>query len=129
VKQTTYVTEVVACVALACARQSVLLFYKRIFDTRKFGVTVWIMSFLNLGWMIAFVCVFLFQCTPVDEVWKTPQGKRKHCIRTYANYYYAIISVILDFLVLSMPWTVIWRLHMPFGRKVAVTGIFMLGAM
>jgi len=87
------------------------------------------MSALNLGWIVAFLFVFIFRCTPITKVWKQQQGERKHCIGIESNYAYAVSSVVLDILVLSMPWPIVWKLHMPTRQKIAVTGIFMLGAM
>jgi hypothetical protein len=124
-----YITPVLAAIGLGCARWSVLLLYYRIFETRSFRYAVYVMSALNLGWMIAFVFGFIFQCIPVDQVWKSQHGKRKHCIGIDANYAYAVSSVILDVLTLSMPWPMIWRLHMQLKKKIAVTGIFLLGGM
>jgi hypothetical protein len=125
----TYITPIVASVALGCARWSVLLLYYRIFETRIFRFSVYVMSALNLGWIISFLFVFIFRCTPIEQVWKQQQGQRKHCIGIESNYAYAVSSVVLDVLVLSMPLPMIWRLHMQLRQKIAVTGIFMLGAM
>ncbi|TVY93247.1 Satratoxin biosynthesis SC1 cluster protein [Lachnellula willkommii] len=124
----TYITPILASIALGCARWSVLMLYYRIFNTRVFRRSVYVMSALNLGWIIAFVFVFVFRCTPITEVWTSQQGQRKHCIKIQSNYAYATSSIILDVMVLSMPWPVIWKLHMPFRQKIAVTAIFMLGA-
>lgn len=126
----TYITPILAGIAIGCARWSVLLLYYRIFDiSRIFRYAVFFMMGLNIGWIITFVFVFVFRCTPIKQVWESQQGERKHCIGIQSNYAYAVSSVVLDIMVLSMPWPMIWKLHMAFRQKIAVTAIFMLGAM
>jgi hypothetical protein len=39
-----------------------------------------------------------------------------------------VSGVILDGLVLTLPWHPVWKLNMPTRRKVVVSGIFLLGA-
>ncbi|KAK3369962.1 hypothetical protein B0H63DRAFT_551906 [Podospora didyma] len=124
----TYVTPIIGSLALGCARWSVLLLYNRIFGLGRFRYPVYVMSALNLGWTISFAFVFIFRCFPISEVWTSQQGQRKHCIGIESNYAYAVSSVVLDVLVLSMPWPMIWRMRLDLKTKVATTGIFMLGA-
>lgn len=124
----TYVTPILGSIALGCARWSVLLFYNRIFGAGRFRYPVYAMTALNLGWTVSFTFVFIFRCWPIDEVWNSQQGQRKHCIGIESNYAYAVSSVVLDVLILSMPWPMIWRMKLDVKQKVATTAIFMLGA-
>ncbi|KAK3322704.1 hypothetical protein B0H66DRAFT_602136 [Apodospora peruviana] len=124
----TYVTPILGSVGLGCSRWSVLLLYNRIFGAGRFRYAVYVLSALNIGWIVSFVFVFIFRCFPISEVWTSQQGQRKHCIGIESNYGYAVSSVILDLMVLSMPWPMIWRMHMDLKTKLATTGIFMLGA-
>ena len=39
----------------------------------------------------------------------------------------ALVDQIRIVLILALPWYQVWKLQMPFGRKMAVCGIFMLG--
>lgn len=126
-----YITELLSPLAVTLARHSILLFYSRIFatPTRTFKAMLYIAYFLNLGWGIAFFFVYMFQCTPIDAVWNSVQGKRAHCVNDVVNDYYAVISIIVDVVVLAIPWPVVWKLKMPVRQKVAVSGIFLLGGM
>ena len=38
-------------------------------------------------------------------------------------------ELVLDVIILTLPWTVIWNLHIDTGRKWTISGIFTLGAL
>lgn len=40
-----------------------------------------------------------------------------------------ITNMIMDIMILTIPWPMIWKLQMPLQQKVAVTGIFLLGSL
>lgn len=124
----TYVTQPVTTIAIGLARWSILLFYARVFAVTSFQWPVRIMYALNGAWTIAFAITYLFQCTPIEHLWTQAQGARTGCINISVNLYFAVSSVILDILVLCMPWPMVWRLQMPLARKIGVLSIFMLGA-
>ena len=106
----------------------ILLFYARIFIQPNFRIAVWIMHILNFMWGIAFTLTFVFQCTPIDLVWRKTFGER-HCIPLVRNLVLAVSSIILDVVVLTMPWPMVWQLKISKRQKWLVIGIFMLGAM
>ena len=123
-----YASEPIVTTAVVFARYSILLFYARIFTNRSFHIPVCFMYVLNLAWGISFTIAYLAQCNPLSDLWEKPTGQQ-NCIDISINYYYAITTIVLDVLVLCMPWPIVWRLQMPLRQKVAVMGIFMLGAM
>lgn len=41
----------------------------------------------------------------------------------------ACSELALDVITLTLPWTVIWRLHMKTSQKLSILGIFMLGGL
>ena len=86
------------------------------------------MHILNFMWGIAFTLTFVFQCTPIDLVWRETFGGR-HCIPVIRNLVFAVSSIILDVVVLVMPWPMVWQLKISKRQKWLVIGIFMLGAM
>ena len=86
------------------------------------------MLFINIGWGIAFTLGFVFQCRPVSAGWKTSIGvDEQTCVNLIAyNYISAASTIVLDVLIIIMPWPMIWKLQMPLRRKIAVTGVFLL---
>jgi len=126
----TYASEPIVTIAITLARLSILLFYIRIFTTSipAFRVAAYTMCVVNVAWGIAFTFAYLFQCIPVNHFWTQPQGERTGCINIAVNYYYAVSTIIIDVLVLTIPWPVVWNLRMARKQKIAISGIFMLGA-
>lgn len=122
-----YASELIVTMAIGIARWSILLFYARIFTTRSFRSPLWSMYILNGAWTIAFTLVYIFQCSNPSEFWKQQWGTKAKCVDVSVNYYYAVSSIIIDVLMLSIPWPPILKLKMEVKQKVAVISIFMLG--
>lgn len=70
---------------------------------------------------------FVFQCTPIDLIWRKTFGER-HCIPLVRRLVLAASSIILDVMVLTMPWPMVWQLKISKRQKWLVIGIFMLDA-
>ena len=124
-----YVSQTTVTTTIGLARWSILLFYSKLFPVRVFRIPVRIMYALNGIWTLGFALSYFMQCIPIDHLWTQPQGARTGCIDDSISLYFAVSGVILDALVLCMPWPMIWRLQMPMARKLAVLGILMLGAL
>ena len=109
------------------AKISLLLFYVRIFYTRKFKIFAYLVGFPVLGLGIAMFFQTIFQCSPIDYGWnKTPA--HGSCINQMLVYgVISPINVFTGILILVMPMPVVWRLHAPRGQRLALTGVFLLG--
>ncbi|KAA8647058.1 hypothetical protein EYZ11_006990 [Aspergillus tanneri] len=71
----------------------------------------------------------LFCCQPREKFWKPwLQG---HCMSMTAvlNVVVSSINSASDIIILVLPQLRIWALHMPLGRKVAVSAVFLVGVM
>ncbi|KAH8596789.1 hypothetical protein B0O99DRAFT_93755 [Bisporella sp. PMI_857] len=55
-------------------------------------------------------------------------GDRTGCIGTEVHYWYSIATIVLDVLVLAMPWREVLKLRMDWRKKVVVLAMFGLGA-
>jgi len=79
--------------------------------------------------IIAFTTVTMFQCTPIPYFWnKTIAGG--HCVDTAAFWYgHAAWNTAADVLVILLPIPVIRSLQMGRSQKLAVMGVFGLGAL
>ncbi|MCJ1259014.1 hypothetical protein MMC24_006848, partial [Lignoscripta atroalba] len=71
--------------------------------------------------------VEIFQCSPRKKLWdpKIPG----HCINDNhgIQVYSGSLNVLSDFSILVLPLPLIWRLQMPFLRKLRVTAVFSVG--
>ncbi len=104
------------------------MLYRRIFVGKWFYRATWVMFCINIGWGVAFTLVYLFQCQPISAGWTTSLGvNHQTCINLVPfNYTFSATTIVLDVLIIIMPWPIIWNLHMPLRQKVGVTGIFLL---
>jgi hypothetical protein len=41
----------------------------------------------------------------------------------------AVSNMLVDLMIIAMPWPLIWQLQMPVRQKIAVGGVFTLGAL
>lgn len=82
------------------------------------------------AWGIAYFFSLLFICPGhPDAFWTTLAEEKKYCIDTSTWHdSYGISDVILDFLVILLPVPQVVGLHMSGSRKIAVLGVFGLGA-
>ncbi|KAF4632484.1 hypothetical protein G7Y89_g5648 [Cudoniella acicularis] len=123
-----YSSEIMVTAATTFARLSIPLFYAGIFITRSFRIAVYVMYAVIVGWGIAFTFTYTFQCNPSNPLWAQQQGKRVGCVDISVNFYYAVSTILIDVMVLALPWPMVWRLKMELKQKIAVLSIFMLGA-
>ncbi|KAI1206319.1 uncharacterized protein F4807DRAFT_439697 [Annulohypoxylon truncatum] len=110
---------------LSTVKISILLFYRRIFVSRKFHIAVWIAIAVVTIWGLLFFFLVLTQVDPISDSWK---GGRLRYDSTALGLAQVGTSIALDFVVLCFPLPVISNLHMASKRKIAVALIFWLGA-
>lgn len=109
---------------------SVLLFYRRLFNSsRSFSIASIVAGVIVIMWCLAVFFTALFQCKPIAFNWdKTIEGGT--CIDPQTFFWGNSISNLLtDVIILGLPLPMIWGLNMSMGKKIAVTGIFLLGGL
>ena len=82
-----------------------------------------------LGWCIALIFSVIFGCKPVGYFWdKTIQGG--HCINeNVLSYGITAANIATDIIVLVLPIPWLWNLQMRTSKKLALSGIFVLGSL
>jgi hypothetical protein len=128
IRQALWASSLLFTVTLTSARLSILLFYRRIFVGNTFRKLLWVNFGLQAFWGIAWLFTYAFQCVPTYLIWTVLVGQRKQCFDPKANFVFAISNVVMDVLVLVTPQTIIWKLQMSLRNKIAVSGIFLVGA-
>lgn len=79
-------------------------------------------------WHITFQTTAIFQCTPIHYFWdrSLPGG---HCINNIAFYIaLAATNCATDVTLLFLPMPMVWNLRVRRSKKIALSGVFMLGA-
>ncbi|KAI1180402.1 hypothetical protein F4777DRAFT_574163 [Nemania sp. FL0916] len=106
----------------------ILLFYWRVFQrTASFRNGAIVVTFISTGIFLSNFFSFTFQCYPVQKFWEpeTPGS----CINQNAFYLAsAVINVVGDVAVLSLPLPIIWGLQASRSRKWSLSFLFLLGA-
>ena len=109
---------------------SILFLYRRIFRGRVFGILSSVLGWLIAAFIIAFFFEGMFQCKPISSNWGSPMDMMANCVdQTPSFISFTLVDLILDALLLCFPLPLVMKLQMPTARKLAVMGMFMLGAL
>lgn len=114
---------------IVAIKMSILLFYNRLFGVRDlFRYCVFAMMAITWGWGIAVFFATLFQCNPIAANWdKTIPGS--HCLLDHILLKMSVPNAVLDWFVLLLPIIVVWNLQVAKARKIALSAIFLVGAL
>ena len=126
--QATFWNQFPYIVAVSIIKISILLFYRSLFSTRRFRIITNVLGVVILLWTFAFFFASMFQAWPISKNWFPEQPGT--IIDEFSMYLaLACTELVLDVVILALPWTVIWRLPLAKSRKWIVSGIFTLGAL
>lgn len=108
---------------------SFLFLYIDLFPIPTFRKVCYVVQASVVAAMVAYCAGTIFQCTPIPYFWdRTIAGG--HCIDTAAFWYgHAAWNTVGDVIILLLPIPVIRSLQMGRSQKLAVLGIFGLGAL
>ncbi|KAL8821484.1 MAG: hypothetical protein Q9191_007297 [Dirinaria sp. TL-2023a] len=117
---------VVYALTVALIKVSILCLYHRIFASRGIFIAAALLAALIIVYNTALVLVAFLQCIPLSTLWTDESGGK--CISPEGAYVtLAIINVITDFMILSLPIRSMIRLQMKCPRKIQVFIAFGLG--
>ncbi|KAJ5286833.1 hypothetical protein N7478_002519 [Penicillium angulare] len=110
------------------AKISLLLFYMRIFDTKKFHIIAYSIGALVLGLGITVFFETIFQCTPIQHGWS--HDVPGTCI-DQTTFYRAVspVNIATGLMIMALPIPFIWKLHAPRSQKIALTCVFLLSGL
>jgi len=141
--QVIWVLQLLTTLGPGFTRTSIMFLYRRIFVGRVTHINIWVFIAINIIWTIGFffgnlrkwpprpfpgrvLTVTLVGCLPIQGNWyPDPNGKCIDFIKFYKSM--VVSDVILDGLVLIIPWYPVYRLQMGIRQKMTVLGIFLLG--
>ena len=129
-QQYSYGSEITYCLVITGIKASILCMYLRLFGVNKaFSKAVYSFLVMVVAWGVATFFSTIFQCTPISAVWD-PSTTNGQCL-DYPSWFIgtSVPSILIDFGILVLPITMIWRLKLSTGKKVALTSIFLIGAL
>ncbi len=114
---------------LLCIKTSLILFYVRLFPSKKFRLAGWIIFGFTLFWACGAWLASLLECNPVSFFWdKSIKGGT--CVPNpliTVGLTSGVVSCLNDILIFAMPIPVLAKLHMNAKKKIALMGVFALG--
>ncbi|KAJ5306827.1 hypothetical protein N7508_005842 [Penicillium antarcticum] len=106
---------------------SIICFYRRVFTTPKFQKASFALNTLIAAWGTGIFLACAGQCRPLRAYWdKSIEGT---CFN--ANEFIIVnqaFNILMDFAILVLPIPMIWNLHRAWQDKLALNGVFALGA-
>ncbi|OLE56102.1 MAG: hypothetical protein AUG51_00015 [Acidobacteria bacterium 13_1_20CM_3_53_8] len=116
-------------VSISCIKVSILLFYKRLFQSRRFTQIVYVVVAIVVMWGFAFFFAHMFAVWPIASRWD--HNMSIIWIINAGQYWISnsASDVITDFIILCLPLPMIRRLHMSGRNKVALMATFALGCL
>lgn len=101
----------------------------RIFSTRKFQITAYVVGSIVLALGFAVLFETIFQCSPIAYGWDSTINPGECIDQTLFYRAVSPINVLTGVLILVMPIPLVWRIQAPRGQKVALTVVFVLGGL
>jgi len=110
---------------------SILFFYRRIFRGKIFDIVSWMMIAATILWTVIFEFLYIFRCgTNFSAGWVSIKELQEYCNDENARQIgFSVTDVFADLVLLVLPMPIVWRLQMPIKRKLAVSGVLLLGSL
>lgn len=110
---------------------SLLLHYLQLFIPMKDYSFMALLTYAAMWTISVFhlviVSLLIFPCSPREKHWN-PFIVGGHCLNLIiAKVTASSINCVSDFVILSLPQTVIWKLQMPFRKRLRISFIFLVG--
>lgn len=128
IHQVYFVGSILQPCTLASAKMSVLMFLRRIFITRAFQWTANILMLIVVSWCLMDTLGGALICQPVKSSWD-PRIPNNCGNRYIFNIIAPLPWILTDFAILICPLPMVWRLHTATRHKIALGGIFLIGAL
>ncbi|PVH95970.1 hypothetical protein DM02DRAFT_570318 [Periconia macrospinosa] len=132
-----FVSEIAYTFTIACVKWSTLLFYWRIFSAKKsIRLPIFVLAGIVSAWAMAVILVTTFQCLPPHAFWQrydpiNPMNPKDFkCGVVLRPFFYgnSVPNIITDGFIVLLPLPYVWQLQLHRAQKIAVGGIFALGA-
>jgi len=105
-----------------------LTFFLRLSPNRTFWLWTGVGFGLNIGMVMINIFFIVFQCIPISAAWNTLARINAQCLNPqFIVYGPGAVNTLLDFYVFVLPIPTLWKLQMPFRRKLAVISVFAFG--
>ncbi|KAI3321063.1 hypothetical protein HD806DRAFT_211358 [Xylariaceae sp. AK1471] len=126
----TFIATVIYFTIVSATKLSILFMYQRLFwINTSFRRQVIVVSVIVLGFWIGTTVSNLLNCIPIEWSWRNSLDDPRYCFN-YNNFWLAsgVVEAIIDIIIIVMPIRVVLKLHLDKSKKIAIAGVFLLGA-
>ncbi|KAG6999485.1 hypothetical protein G7Y79_00034g069080 [Physcia stellaris] len=124
---------IVYIVGIAFAKLAVLILLHRIFGIdKRFRWACYLLGPIIFLWSFITAMTQIFRCRPVKAAWNAeytlehPDGYK--CLdRILISVTYGWFNIFSDFILLLLPLPMLWKLHLPWQKKLGLLGVFITG--
>jgi len=132
-------------------KHSLLLFYATLTVDRWPRISIYTMHFVAFTFGTTCIFVTIFQCRPINKMWRGPEDPNVHgtCLnidslyvydthvfhailtltKMSSNYFNSSFMLANDCVLYAMPLIFTWRLHVSRPQRIAVNLLFALGGL
>ncbi|KAF2502196.1 hypothetical protein BU16DRAFT_554269 [Lophium mytilinum] len=115
------IAQTVFLAAIAVASSAVAVFLLRLVLSRWQRTLLWSCIISHCIFSATSILAVFLQCSPVDGIWDRRITNAKCWKGAHAlNYLGSAWSPVIDFVLASLPWVVVWSLQMPRRDKLTV---------
>ncbi|GJC83259.1 hypothetical protein ColLi_06097 [Colletotrichum liriopes] len=123
-----YAVQMLYIVVLILAKLSIVTLFGRLFPDRKFQLVNKLVIAFLIGHGLIFLFVIMFECTPIAGIWDRTIERK--CVNVNAvALASAILSIVEDCVILSMPIQQLSKLQLGLKKKLAVGFMLSLGSL
>ncbi len=123
------VGQVTWAAAVTFIRASVLALYIRIFRTKSFRMTCYIVHGFNAAFGAATILGATLICQPISFNWDHSKPAGYCGDQKSLDLFIGIFNLLMDVTVVVLPMPVLWGLQMAVAKKFTLSGMFGLGVM
>lgn len=116
--------------AIPSVKIAILFLYYRLFGRDvNFRIGLFVVGTVVICWLLTVLFIAIFQCKPISYFWdRTISGGT--CLDVNAFFIgNSVTNLFTDVVILCMPVRMVWRLHVEQRQKIALSSIFLLGAL
>lgn len=124
-----WINELLYLLVLPLSRIALLLFYLRIFTLPPSQRAIYGLIGLNVAYAVGFEVAAVFQCTPIEGVWRFWDGQfPTKCMDMHMlAWLAAAFNIVLDVAVLALPILGLLGLRMSWRKKLQIMAMFSVG--
>ncbi|KAK2757816.1 integral membrane protein [Colletotrichum kahawae] len=110
-------------------KMSLLFSYLRFFPQGAYRIATIIVAVVVTMGHIAFICVFIFLCTPVEKQYDPSiPPEVGHCVDAITFYLtFSSLTIVFDVIIMFLPFPVILKSQIQQRKKVVLLALFILG--